>query len=165
MLPEVKKFRWVLIAGCILILIGSILACWILATEDERNLIDVRLSGDKTKEIYFESLELVPGESCEYTIQLKSTNAKKYDLSFDFVEVEDGGLKNFACVKITSGGEILYDDLILAAFEKNDFVFPVDFKEGKNTEINIIYYMPVDVGNEAKNTNALFKLLLTASNE
>jgi hypothetical protein len=28
-----------------------------------------------------------------------------------------------------------------------------------------VYYMPLDVGNEAKNTEAVFKLVLTASNE
>ena len=165
MLQEVKQLRWILIAVCALSLIGCILVSWVLATEDERNLIDVRLHNDQTKEIYFESLGLVPGESCEYTINLKNTNAKKYDLRFDFVEIEDGGLKNFARVKIFSDGEVLYDNLLLSAFDKTDLIFPVDFKEGKNTKLQIVYYMPVEIGNEAKQTDALFKLLLTASNE
>jgi hypothetical protein len=29
----------------------------------------------------------------------------------------------------------------------------------------MVYYLPVDIGNEAKNAEAVFELLLTASNE
>ena len=39
------------------------------------------------------------------------------------------------------------------------------FGEDKNTEFQIVYYLPIDVGNEAKNAEALFGLMLTASNE
>ena len=51
------------------------------------------------------------------------------------------------------------------AFEKEKIVLPVDFDEGENTELKIVYYLPLDVGNEAKNAEAVFELLLTASNE
>ena len=40
-----------------------------------------------------------------------------------------------------------------------------DFRENKNTELKVIYYLPLDVGNEAKNAEAIFELQLTASNE
>ena len=42
---------------------------------------------------------------------------------------------------------------------------PVNFKEKTNTEFNVVYYMPEEVGNEAQNAAARFELKLTASNE
>ena len=90
---------------------------------------------------------------------------KKYDLSLDFVEIGNKSLKNFAYVKIISNGDVVCDKLLATVFEDQDVVLPVDFNEGKNTEITIVYYLPIDVGNEAKNAEAAFELLLTASNE
>ena len=31
--------------------------------------------------------------------------------------------------------------------------------------MKIVYYMPIEIGNEAKNAEAIFDLLLTATNE
>ncbi len=138
---------------------------WMLATEDERNNIVVNLSDDNTEIVEFEALTLVPGEQCEYRIKLKNKNANEYDLSLDFVELEDKTLKNFARVKIVSKDEVLYDELLADAFEDENIVFPIDFEVFRNTELRVIYYLPIEVGNEAKNAEALFKLVLTASNE
>jgi hypothetical protein len=68
-------------------------------------------------------------------------------------------------VKIISGDEVICDELLAKVFEDDDIVLPVDFAEDKNTELKIVYYLPVDIGNEAKNAEAVFELLLTASNE
>ena len=157
--------RIILIAASVLILIGVSLMTWMLVTEDDRNNIEVRLSDGETEKLKFESLSLVPGEQCEYNIILKSDNAKKYDLSLDFVETEEKTLKDFARVKILSGSEVVYDELLKTAFEDESIVLPVDFTKEKNSELNIVYYLPIEVGNEAKNAEAKFELMLTASNE
>ena len=68
-------------------------------------------------------------------------------------------------MKIVANGEVISDELLADAFEKEKIVLPVDFDEGENTELKIVYYLPLDVGNEAKNAEAVFELLLTASNE
>ena len=71
-----RFMRIVLIAGSVLILVGVALMTWMLVTENDRNNIEVYLSDDKTHTIEFENLSLVPGESCEYSVKLKSDNAK-----------------------------------------------------------------------------------------
>ena len=68
-------------------------------------------------------------------------------------------------MKIVSNGETVYDELLATAFEDEILVLPVDFNEGINTELKIVYYLPLEVGNEAKNAEAVFEVLLTASNE
>lgn len=160
-----RFMRIVLIAGSVLILVGVALMTWMLVTENDRNNIEVYLSDDKTHTIEFENLSLVPGESCEYSVKLKSDNAKKYDLSLDFVETEDKTLKNFAYVKILSKDKVICDELLANAFKNENIVLPVDFEKDINTELTIVYYLPINVGNEAKNAEAVFELLIKASNE
>ena len=165
MMNKKVLIRIVLALGSVLIIVGVSLMGWILATEEERNVIKVDLDDGKTEAIEFESLSLVPGEECEYTVKLKKSGADKYDLSLDFVETEEKTLKDHARVKIMSGDEVICDELLADIFENEDIILPVDFDEGKNTELKIVYYLPLEVGNEAKNAEAKFELLLTASNE
>ncbi len=157
--------RVIMVAGSVLIIIGVTLMVWMLATEADRNVIKVVIADGETQSIEFESLSLVPGGECEYKVVLKNDNGNKYDLSLDFVEIEEKTLKNFARVKILSGDGVVYDDLLATTFENENIVLPIDFSEDKNTELTIVYYLPVDVGNEAKNAEATFELLLTASSE
>lgn len=160
-----KLMRIILIAESVLIIVGVWLMGWMLATEDERGVIEVKLEDGKTESLAFEDLALVPGEECEYTILFEKTSASKYDLELDFVETEEKTLKNYARVKIVANGKVISDELLADAFENEKIVLPVDFDEGKNTDLKVVYYLPIDVGNEAKNAEAVFALILTASNE
>ena len=80
------------------------------------------------------------------------------------LETEEGTLKHYARVKILANDEVLHDELLATAFENDNIVIPIDFRKDKNTELKIVYYLPLEVGNEAKNTEAVFELQLTASN-
>ena len=157
--------RVVLIVGSILIIIAVTITGWLLATEEERNVINVELAIGETECIEFDSLALVPGEECGYTVRFKKAAGNEYTLKMDFVELEEKTLKDFARMKIISGGEIIYDDLLAAVFEDENIVLPVNFAEKQNTELNIVYYLPIEVGNEAKKAEAIFELYVTASNE
>ena len=161
-----KLMRIILVVGSALIIVGVSLMGWLLATEDERGVIEVKLEEGETESLAFEDLTLIPGEECEYTVQLEKTSASKYDLELDFVDTdEEKTLKKYARVKIVADGEVISDELLADAFEKEKIVLPVDFDDKKKTELKIVYYLPLDVGNEAKNAEAVFELLLTASNE
>ena len=158
--------RIILIVGSLLILVGVLLMGLMLAKEDERGLITIKLEEGKTESLAFENLALVPGEECEYVVKLEKAGASKYDLELDFVDTDDEKtLKNYARVKILANGEAICDELLADAFEKEKIVLPVDFDEGKNTELKIVYYLPFEVGNEAKKAEAVFELQLKASNE
>ena len=154
-----------LIVLSVLILIGVALMAWSLATADDRNNIDLELSEGITETITFENLCLLPGDEASYHLNLKDDNARKYSLLFDFVEKEDKGLKNFVRVKIASGDTVLYDELLATAIAADSIIFDVNFKERVNTQLDITYYLPLEVGNDAKNAETLFELLLTATNE
>lgn len=154
-----------LIVLSVLILLGVALMAWSLATADDRDNIDLELSEGVTETISFENLCLLPGDEASYHLNLKDSNTKKYSLIFDFVEKDDKGLKNFVRVKIASGDTVLYDELLSTAITAERIAFDVNFRERLNTQLDITYYLPLDVGNEAKNGEVLFDLLLTATNE
>lgn len=160
-----RLMRIILIVGSLLIIVGVSLMTWMLTTEDERNVIRVSLSEGDSKPVRFEALSLVPGDECEYAVKLVKGGANKFDLKFDFIETGDGALKDYARVKIIVKDNIVYDDLLANALENENILLSVDFGEDINTEFRIVYYLPLDVGNDAKNAEALFGLMLTASNE
>ena len=164
-MPKSHFMRAVLIIGSIMIIVGVALMTWMLSTADERNVIWVSIDDGETCPIRFEDLSLVPGDECEYKVKLQKEGSSRYDLTFDFVETGDGTLKNYVRVKIMTKGNVVYDDLLINALESENILLPVDFDKELNTEFDIVYYLPIDVGNEAKNAEAKFGLMLTASNE
>ena len=161
-----KIMRVLLVFTSLLILVGVLLAEWIYYNRRDDDIIKVELSDGKTEVIDFESLSLIPGDSCEYVIKLKDDNFPKYDLSIKFSDsAPEKTLKNYAYVKVIADGKVVYEDLLATAFQDGGIVLPVDLIAGKNEELKIVYYLPLEVGNEAKNAEAIFKVKLTASNE
>ena len=154
-----------LIVISVLILIGVALMLWSMLTDDDRNNIDVDLSDGVSDAVLFEDLCLIPGDEASYRIRLKNDNAKQYELRLDFVEKGTATLKDFARVKVVNGEKVIYDEILATAFASDDIAFEVDFSREKNTELLIVYYLPLDIGNEAKSTEAVFELIFTAINE
>ncbi len=157
--------RLILLVGSVLILVGVSLMLWMYETEDERNVIEIDIEDGGRHPVQFENLSLYPGQQCEYGIRVKNDNGDKFDLSLDFAELRESPLKNFLRVKIVTNDTVVYDELLADAFVDEPLVLPVDFTESKNIVLRIIYSLPEDVGNEAKNAEALFELIITASTE
>ena len=159
-----RIFMWiVMVAASVITITGIVLMAELMATEEERNAINVYINESAEKTLEFKDLCLLPGGSCEYAIKLSGERSKKYDLNLAFTDVdEEKTLKDFVRVRIEAGDETVCDELLADAFKGEDIVLSVDFENGKNTEILIVYYLPIDVGNEAKNAEAFFELKLTA---
>ena len=161
-----RVMRVLLVIISFLVLLGVLMTAWIYLKKEDQDVIRVHLSSGETETINFESLHLVPGDSCEYVIKLTDDNFPRYDLKLDFVDsAEKETLKTYARVKIIADGAVILDDLLATVLKNDDIILPVDLNAGKNAELKIVYYLPLEVGNEAKNAEAVFKLLLTASNE
>ncbi len=155
----------VLVLACVLIIIGVLLSWLNLENSKNKDVIKVFLKDGETEVVSFDGLGLVPGSSCEYLVRFEGGGAQVCDVSFDFVELSGAVLKDYARVKILANGEVLYDELLASAFEHEDFALQVNFPNKTNTELNFVYYLPVEVGNEVKNADAVFELHLTAKNE
>lgn len=153
-----------LIVMCVIILLGVALTIYCLTAD--KHIIKVSIEPDETKAIRFKELFLYPGESCEYTLSLSSEYAKKYQLALCFEDQNlELTLKNYAYIRMEKDGNVLCDTQLAEIFKRQTIELAVDFTDGETNDIKIIYYMPEDVGNEAQNAEADFKLLVTATNE
>ena len=147
----------------VLIIIGILLLLWVHFTDSDRNVIRVGLDMDESVPVDFEKLKLVPGESCEYTLSFSGKDSKRYDLALNFNETEKGSLRNYAKVKLVSGDEIIYDEYLKDAFDGDPVALHVDFSKKLNTKLLVIFYMPIEIGNEAMGAEVYFNLLVSAT--
>lgn len=161
---RIKIIRIVMVILSAMLLIGVGMTGWMLGTRDDREVVRIDLDG-QIDPIGFENLCLIPGESCSYTFRLKGDVAKEYDVHLRFEETEEKTLKNFAFVRIETNGTVLCDELMETAFEGEGIELHVDLSQAKQQDLIITYYMPLEVGNEAQNAEAIFDLLITATNE
>ncbi len=162
------KLRWMqisLVIISVLILIGAIWTLRSCTPTDGENLVKVRLELEETQIVSFENLCLIPGQACDYTVILESDDADECNLTIEFEEMGDGTLKNFAYVRIEANGEVLYDKLLATVFDGEKISLMIDFPQKQNTELTVTYYLPIEVGNDAKNAEVVFQMLLTMSNQ
>ena len=161
MRPNIMR---IILAGiCILILIGVVLMTWMLLASDD--IIELKLKKGQTSVVEFENLCLIPGQQYEYNAFLESDRRSDFILYLDFNELEDKTLKHFAHARIEINGEEICDELLVNLFEGEALATKVDFSATKLVELKIVYYLPDEVGNEAQEAEALFKLNLTIDNE
>lgn len=149
-----------------LVVIGIALIIWMLFHPILRNnviRVDVEDNGEKI--VSFEKLNIIPGDIEEYTIKLKSEVSCNYQIVFDFQELEDKGLKEYVYIKIQMGDEVLCDKLLKDVFEDEAITFECAMKKRKRYDIKVTYYMLETVGNEAKNTESTFNLVISATNK
>lgn len=155
--------RILLIASSVMIIIGVILTCYMLGVIRTGEAIHIYLKDGETEAVGFKDLALVPGDTKEYHIQLEGSPAAKYDVKLSFAEKGGDILKHYLHVKVISGDMVICSQSLAKAFENDFLVLPVDFRDGKQTELTIVYHLPIDVGNEVKNAEAIFELQFTPS--
>ena len=130
---------------------------------DFKEEMTVEIHGNTTSVLAVDNLNLKPGEYREYAVNLKSDADVEYTIDLDFVETDDGGLKNFINTEIRCLDEThtkpLYD--LLNGEEK--ITFNCQLQKNVVTQIFIRYYMPIETGNEAQGTAANFNVVLTAA--
>lgn len=164
-----KKLLVTLTATAVMIVIGVALVFWAMWNEKEVNVISVQLSDGASAPVEFNDLCLLPGESTEYTICFSSYSSKKYQVKLDFLEDDDkkeyNTLKHYVKVRIEVGEKVVCDNILKDVIDGKVIDFPVDVGSGMNTKVKVTYYLPDDVGNEAKGAKADFKLHINASNE
>ena len=128
----------IMIAICVLILSGSCLMGYFVANPDrgaETIQVDLGKGGDVT----FKNLALVPGEKCEYEIELKGEVEAECDVTLEFEEKGDNDLKKFVYAKIEYNGKVVCEKLLAELFEDEKIMFESDLRKGKVNTIKITY--------------------------
>lgn len=160
-----KKVAYIaLVALSVVTLVGVGLSVYVMNAD--KTVIKVDLTPDEPSTVSFKNIGLRPGESCVYTLKLNNEYADEYDLTLDFLDsAPELTLKQYAYVRLEMDGQVLCDELLSSAFEREDITAVVNFTGKDVCEIKVTYYMPEDVGNEAQDAEAKFELIITAENE
>ena len=164
-MTKIRFMRIALAVLSTLILIGVALMIYVLVAFNNRNIIKINIENGETQAVEFKKLDLIPGEECNYTLSLSSKVADEYDILLVFRETEEHTLKDYARVRMESNGEVICDKLLAEMFTGNGISLSFRLVKDRSEDIQITYYLPEDVGNEAQNAEAAFELLITASNE
>ena len=153
-------------------LVGAGLATYFLFNADrETNIHDIDLKIDGRYTLEFSELDLIPGESAEYDVNLHSEMAVDAFVSLEFKRVDEiaegiAKLENYAYARITRGDEVLCDSLLSELLNNETRVtFECAIGANDHSNLKITYYMPSEVGNEAQNAEASFEMIITATNE
>ena len=154
-------------ATSILLVVGIILLTYALKTPSSGNdAIYVDFSDKEEDVISFDSLALVPGDSCTYTVYLRTGFTDTYNVTLAFVAGETTTLGKDVCARVAAeDGTVLCDAPLATLFTIEAFDFSCELADGKDYALTVTYYMSEDVGNEAKNAEVIFDLKVTASNE
>lgn len=157
------KHSNIIIVAMLLFAVLSIMLIVFLnqAHEDFKNDITVSASGVTEKTLTVRDLKLTPTQQTEFDVGLTCAASGSYNISLDYIEQRDGGMKHFIDVVVKYNGEVVYEGNLLELLDGDEIVrFEGVLEEKEPCTITIVYEMPIDVGNEAQGTSADFDIRL-----
>ena len=151
-----------IVAMILFALISIMLSVFLEEAHDEfKETVTVNSDGVTEETLTVRGLSLVPGQEQEYEVGLRCMASGSYFISFQFIEKVDGGMKEFIYLTITSGDTTVYSGELAALIDTQVRVgFDGYLNADDPLKITINYKMPIDIGNEARNTFADFDINL-----
>ncbi len=104
---------------------------------------------------------IAPGDIQSYIIPMTVTEAGQYDVVLAFEKGELDSLAKYLDAEIKLNGEKIDGANLSEYLQGKQTVIELDLEESTRVEVEIVYAMGLDVGDEAQNTKADFKLTLT----
>ena len=161
----VKKEAWrifLVLFGALVLLCGCVLA-YVASESNYGNIINLDIEDGECEKVEFKEFYILPGESCSYVLRLNMKTYGNYSLNLDFERVSSQNLEKYVNVKILVGGRTLCDTPLseLLSDENQGINYLMSSWLPENVEI--IYYIPEEVGNEAQGAYTTFDLNITAS--
>ena len=158
-----KSLQILLLGICVVSLIVVWLGYnWLSNPEDT---FEIKLSKGYTQSLDLSDLNLVPGESKKYDIDLTTIISGESELEFTFEEMDASPLAEFLYVEIKIGDEVLCDTRLDNLLDGHVVRYTADMQIGEPLNVDVRCYMPANVTNEAQNKTANIRLNITASNE
>lgn len=108
--------------------------------------------------ITISNLNIEPGTSKTSFIKFKCQVAGNYNIKLDLEEKGIGYLKKYLTITIKKDGKIYYQDSLEDALKNNDIYVTKEFAKDEEVQLDIIYTMPLDVGNEAQGSSVDFDI-------
>ena len=158
-----KGLQLLLFGICVVTLIAVWLGYNWMRNPD--STFEIMLAKGYSQSVDFGNLELIPGESRQYDIDLTSKISSKNDLEFSFEELSESPLAEYIYCEIKIGDTILCDTRLDNLLDKRSLPYTTDMKIGEPLRVDVRFYMPSSVTNEAQGKTASVRLNINATNE
>lgn len=163
MLRREKIITWIMASLCVLSLVAVGVTVYMLTRDDVEYSFNIEIDGEE-EVLEFTGLGLIPGGEVSYTAAIHDALNIDSDIYLVFDAEEPQPLADYVYAKVIVDGEVLCDRLLSALLARDSTTISCHLPKGGMQEIEIIYYMPIDVGDEAKNAKASFSIIVTVSN-
>ncbi len=159
-----KKTSYLLILSLVVItMLGVVIGVWFYVSQDKfSNEKTIVLNEQPQTEMEVSLSGLCPGMSISYEIHLKANEGDSFGLTMDFKKTDADSLAPFVDVEVKLGGETLDGAKLFEYLDGKQITFPTEFVGTSNIDIEIVYSMGIEVGDEAQNTTADFNIVLSA---
>lgn len=153
-----RSFYILITAMVLLSIMAFILIAYIFRADQKfEGSIMVKENGITETLIPVRDLVLSPGVEKDYDVKLICDATGTYDVYLNFVEVEDGGMKEFVLVAVELDGKQVYEGSLTELIDEGVTIETVcELKSNDPVDVTFKYTMPLDTGNEAQGTFSTF---------
>lgn len=161
-----RKIAYALIAAMSLMIVIGIALSIAYYYQSKDTVVDgeisVTVGNDTTFETEFD-LKLSPSESCEYLFRLNGRRQSVYEITLNFDQIKDAGMKSLTDVRIAVEDRVLFEGKLEELLREDEtVVFDLEAKDDGGVALRIVYSMSGQVGNEAMGTSVDFDMTLTS---
>ena len=136
---------------------SMLIVLMIVARRDFPKNIKVREDGVTEGIFTVRDLQLSPAQSRKYEVDLVCVASGDYNITIDYAEIFNGGMKHHVDVAGKANGETLYKGKLSKLIDGEETVsFDGVLKEKEPLTVTFVYMMPYETGNEAQGTSADF---------
>ncbi len=123
--------------------------------------------GVSVEHVSFEAPKIHPGETASHIVNLTGEieGRTKVQLLFKKDTTKTNDLAQYIIVTVKINEEKYCEMLLSDIFSKTLGTVDCEMSRTKPIVIEIAYSMPIEIGNEAADTEAFFDLMITSSNE
>ncbi len=160
-----KKAAYILcFALAAAMIFGIVVGILLLCRQDEFQKSFRLLEDGVAKDEYEVSFtEFFPGESVSYTIEFQGKIDKIYDVSLSFREEAESPLAEYLDLEIQLNGEVLSVQRLSEYLRENAVALQICTEEQETATLVLCYTMPQEIGNEAQETTASFRVQIEAA--
>jgi hypothetical protein len=114
---------------------------------------------------------VVPGQSEKFRVRLTPVAGVVGELWIDFDEISSiensygVKLKDCVRVRIAVEGKEVFDELLADLFEGDRYEQVIKLRERRSFYIDVEFYLPIEIGNEVKNTSVDFNIFITVQKQ
>lgn len=125
------------------------------------NFILIDGKGQTIQEIKVKEIEVNPGSISKTTLNLSTIDSGNYNIKIEFIEEEATDLKKYINLLIEANENIIHESSLEEVINgKYEISFKSKLEKNIPLKLNIIYEIPLDVGNEIKGLDVKLEIKL-----